>query len=241
VVLAHAIGTSLRMWDPQIDALASDYRVVRYDHRGHGRSPVTRGPYSIDDLGWDLIRLLDRLDIERAAICGLSLGAMVALWAAAHAPDRIDRVVACSAVTRPASPAGWLDRAAAVRRGGVAAIGDLVVERWGYTGRDHRIEALVREMLAATPDEGYAGCCEAMARLDLEGDLPRISAPALIVAGADDPAASVDEARRIAAAVVKGKVAVVDGAAHLANVERAPAINALISQHLAAFLAEATT
>jgi pimeloyl-ACP methyl ester carboxylesterase len=144
VVLSHAIGTDLSIWQAQAGALARDWRVVRYDHRGHGASPVPPGPYAIAELGEDLLRLLDRVGAERASICGLSLGAMTALWVAAHAPDRVDRVVACSLICRPASPTAWAERAATVRRGGVAAIADMVVERWGYRDRRPDLAGVVR-------------------------------------------------------------------------------------------------
>jgi 3-oxoadipate enol-lactonase len=234
VVLAHAIGASLRMWDPQASGLARDFHVIRYDHRGHGSSPVPAGPYTIADLGSDLLALLDRLHVERAAICGLSLGAMAALWVASHAPDRVTRLIACCAVANAASAASWRERAATVRRGGTAAVADLVIERWGYRGRDPAIQGLIREMLLATPAEGYAACCDAIADMDLEPDLRAITAPTLVVAGGDDPAAPVTEMERVARLIPDARVAVIDGVAHLANVERPDAMTDAVRAHLAA-------
>jgi 3-oxoadipate enol-lactonase len=233
VVLAHAIGTSLEMWREQARVLSADFRVVRYDHRGHGSSPVPAGPYDIADLGGDLLRLMDRLEIERASICGLSLGAMTGLWVAAHAPDRVDRLVCCCVTARPASRQAWADRAATVRRAGLAAIADLVVERWGYGGGRSPLEAIVRAALLATPPEGYAACCDAIERLDLDPELPEISAPTLLIAGASDPAAPPAEARRIARAIPGSSVRVIPGAAHLANIEQPEAVTAAIAEHLA--------
>ena len=234
LVLAHAIGASLRMWDPQANDLARGFRVVRYDHRGHGASPTPAGPYSIADLGMDLLRLLDGLRVERAAVCGLSLGAMAAIWAASHAPERVERLIVCCTIVRAASATAWRERAAAVRRGGTAAVAELVIERWGYRGRDPAVQALVREMLLATPAEGYAACCDAVASMDLEPDLPAITAPTLVVAGADDPAAPVAEAERIAGSIPGARTLVLDGAAHLANVDRPGAMTQAITDHLAA-------
>ena len=239
VVFAHAVGTSLAMWAPQSAALSGEFRVIRYDHRGHGASPVPPGPYRIEDLGRDLVGLLDLLDLERASVCGLSLGAMVGLWIAEHEPARVDRLVGCCVVARPASPQAWADRAAKVRRDGIAAIADLVVERWGYTGRDARIERIVREALLATPAEGYAACCDAIERLDLEPDLARVRAPTLLVAGDDDPAAPAAEADRLAAAIPGARVRIVQGAAHLANIERPGEVTAAIAEHLGPILTEA--
>jgi 3-oxoadipate enol-lactonase len=234
LVLAHAIGASRAMWNPQLARLAEHYRVISYDHRGHGASPVPPGPYAIEDLGLDLIHLLDRLRVNRASICGLSLGGMVGLWVAAHAPERVERLIACCVIARPASPAAWRDRATTVRKRGVAGVADLVVDRWGYADRAPDVASRVRAMLAATPDEGYAACCEAIADLDLEPDLSRIAAPTLVLSGADDPAAAPDEARRLAARVAGAKVVIIKRAGHLANVEQPRAVSEAIISHLEA-------
>jgi 3-oxoadipate enol-lactonase len=232
VVLAHAIGMSNRMWDPQVAALASAWRVVRLDLRGHGGSPVPAGPYTLGELGADVLGVLDRLSVQRAAIVGLSLGAMVGLWLAANAPERVERLVAACAIARPASPQAWHERGEAVLAGGTVAVADLVVERWGYANRDAAIESILRTSLAATPPVGYAGCCEAIATMDLRGALGRIQAPTLLLAGADDPAAPPAVANEIAAAVAGSRVEVVEGAAHLLNVERADVVTEAILQHL---------
>lgn len=232
VALIHAIGTSLSMWDPQVAALGSNHRVVRLDLRGHGESPVPLGPYSLAGLGTDVLGVLDELEIEHASICGLSLGGMVGLWMAAHASDRIDRVVAACVTAKPAIPEAWLDRARAVREGGPAAVSDLVVERWGYVDRSPAIGQMIREMLAATPSEGYAGCCEAIATMDLRPDLPKISVPTLLLAGDDDPAAPPSAALDMAASIPGACVEIVTDAAHLVNVERPLEVTEAILQHL---------
>ena len=232
VVLAHAIGTSMAMWDPQLAALSAASRVVRLDLRGHGRSPAPAGPYSIEDLGADIVGVLDRVGVDRASVCGLSLGGMVGLWLGAHVPDRIDRLVIACAVARPPSPEAWLDRARAVRRDGTAAVSDLVVERWGYTDRAPEVRGRIRAMLAATPPEGYAACCEAIAAMDLEPDLADIAASTLVLVGSDDPAAPPAVGRELAAAIPDACLEIVEGAAHLANIERADAVTVAILQHL---------
>jgi 3-oxoadipate enol-lactonase len=236
VILAHALGTTLEMWQPQASVLAHKFRVVRYDHRGHGRSPVTPGPYSIADLGGDLLRLMDRLGIERASLCGLSLGGMTVLWVAANAPERVERVVACCVTARPPSPEAWAERAATVRRDGVAAIEALVLERWGYRDRSPEVGAIVRRYLLATSAEGYAGCCDAIRMLNLEPDLASIAAPTLLLAAELDPAATREQMETVTAAIPGATLRVVEGAAHLANVERPEAVTAAISNHLAPIL-----
>lgn len=232
VVLVHAIGTSMQMWASQVPALSGDYRVISVDLRGHGRSPAPPGPYAMGQLAGDVIAVLDRVGIERASVCGLSLGGMVALTMAAIAPDRLDQLVAACVVAVPAAPAAWHERAQSVLAGGSAAVSDLVVERWGYRDRAPEVAQLVRDMLAATPPEGYAGSCEAIANMDLRPALPLVAAPTLLLAGSDDPAAPASVAHEMAAAMPDARVDVIEGAAHLLNVEAPTATTEAILKHL---------
>jgi 3-oxoadipate enol-lactonase len=236
VLLANSLGSTPAVWERQLPALVGPFRVLRYDHRGHGRSPVPAGPYRLDDLGADVVALLDRLRLARVHVAGVSLGGMVAMWLAAHAPDRVDRLVLCCTAARLGPPEAWAQRAATVRRHGTEAVADAVVGRWftpAYAARHPEEVARMRAMIADTPAEGYAACCEAIQHMDLEPALSRVRAPTLVVAGADDPATPPDHARRIAEGVAGAGLVVVDRAAHLANVERADAVNRLILQHLA--------
>jgi 3-oxoadipate enol-lactonase len=159
LVLSNSLGTTLEMWDEQAPALSERFRLLRYDHRGHGGSPVPPGPYKIEDLGRDVIALLDRLGVERFSFCGLSLGGMVGMWLASEAPERVERLVVCCTSARFA-PDTFDSRARTVRANGVGAIADTVVERW-FTpafreGRPQVVE-WARRMLLETPAEGYAG------------------------------------------------------------------------------------
>jgi 3-oxoadipate enol-lactonase len=232
VVLVHAIGTSMQIWASQVPALTRDYRVISVDLRGHGRSPSPPGPYAMGELAGDVIAVLDRLGIERASVCGLSLGGMVGLTMAAFAPDRLDRLIAACVVAVPAAPAAWYERAQRVLAGGSAAVSDLVVERWGYRDRAPEVAQLVRDMLAATSPEGYAGSCEAIAHMDLRPALPLVAAPTLLLAGSDDPAAPASAAQEMAAAMPDARVDVIAGAAHLLNVEAPTATTDAILEHL---------
>ena len=162
---------------------------------------------------------------------GLSLGAMVGLWVAAHAPDRVDRLVACSVTPRPPQPEAWLARAAAVRAGGTDAVAALVTERWGYDKRAPALREMVVRMLLATPAEGYAAACEAIAGMNLEPDLPSVHADTLLICGSADPAAPPAANTAMAARLPDARVTVVD-AAHLLNVEQADAVTGLIHDHL---------
>ncbi|MBV9194721.1 MAG: 3-oxoadipate enol-lactonase [Solirubrobacterales bacterium] len=231
LVLSGSLGTDLSMWDPQAQALSARFRLLRYDQRGHGRSPVPRGPYSIAELGQDLLALLDRLEIDRALICGLSIGGMTGMWVAAHAPERVQRLVllCTSALLGPAEM--WRERAETVRTSGVEAIADAGLERWfteGFRRRSPEIVARLRAALVATPPEGYASCCEAIAAMDLRGDLASIATPTLVVSGADDPATPPEHGRRIADAVAGARFEVIGPAAHLASVEQPERVTELI-------------
>ncbi|GAA1296055.1 3-oxoadipate enol-lactonase [Saccharothrix xinjiangensis] len=236
VVLSGSLGSDLGMWDPQVRPLAeAGFRVVRYDHRGHGASPVPPGPYRLADLADDATALLDRLGARRAHWVGLSLGGMVGMWLAAHHPERVAGLVLCCTSTAPGPPEGWAERAAAVRAGGAVAVADAVVARWftpGWLAADPGRAARYRDMVAATPAEGYASCCTAIATMRLTDVLPRITAPTLVLSGAEDPATPPEHGERIARAIRGARLEVVAGAAHLGNVEQPGRFTDEVLRHL---------
>ncbi|MET7752662.1 3-oxoadipate enol-lactonase [Micromonospora sp. NPDC005367] len=234
LLLGGSLGTTCAMWAPQMAALAERFRVIRYDHLGHGRSEMPVGPYTMDLLGGELLRLLDDLGAARVDYAGLSLGGMVGMWFAAHAPDRLRRLALLCTSASLGPSQGWHDRAATVRADGVAAVADAVVARWftpAYAARRPDVVDAHRAMLAATPADGYAACCAAIATMDLRDDLRRIEAPTLVVAGADDPATPVEHARAIVERIPHARLAVVERAAHLANVEQPERVCRLLLEH----------
>ncbi|MBV9533799.1 MAG: 3-oxoadipate enol-lactonase [Solirubrobacterales bacterium] len=235
LLLGGSLGTTLRMWEPQVRALESQLRLVAFDHRGHGGSPGPPGPYEIADLGRDVLALLDRLGLERACYCGVSIGGMVGLWLGVNAAERVDRLVLIS-TSAHMDGAAFLQRAAAVRAAGTPeVVADAVVSRWftpRWAAQHQDVAARYREMISATPAEGYAGCCEAVASFDLRGELSRMAAPTLVIAGSGDPATPPEHGRLIAQAVPDGRLVVVEQAAHLASVEQADAVTSLIAGHL---------
>ncbi|MET9224542.1 3-oxoadipate enol-lactonase [Lentzea sp. NPDC003310] len=230
VVLSNSLGSTLEMWDANVAALEEHFRVVRYDTRGHGRSPVVPGPHTIDALADDLVALLDRLGVGKAHLVGLSLGGMTALRVAARDPGRVDRlaVLCTSAHLGPAS--NWTDRAALVRAQGTGVVAEAAVGRW-FTPA-HQDRARWQAMVAATPAEGYAGCCDAIAAMDQRADLAAISAPTLAIAGADDPATPPHHLEEIATSVQDGRLLVVPAAAHLANAEQPGVVTPALVDHL---------
>jgi 3-oxoadipate enol-lactonase len=217
-----------------VPTLAKRHRVVSYDHRGHGESPVPPGPYTIAELGDDVLTLLDSLGVERASFCGLSLGGMVGMWLAAHAPERIHRLVLlCTSALLPREP--WLERARLVRAEGTSAVADAVVGRWftpRFAARDPELVARMRAMIAATPAEGYAACCEAIAAMDLRDDLANIRAPTLVLSAANDPAIPPEHCAAIASAISGARLVVIPDAAHLPIVEQHELVTRHILEHL---------
>ena len=236
LVLSSSLGTTGEMWQPQVGPLGEHFRIVTYDMRGHGRSPAPPEPYDIADLGGDVVELLDLLGFERCHFCGLSIGGMIGLWLAAHAPERIDRLVVCCTSAHLPPAEAWRERAETVRAAGsTEPIADLVLGRWltPQFAQDHpEVRDRLRAMLVAADAEGYAACCGAIERMDLRADLARIVAPTLVISAREDPSLPPVHGERIASAVPGARYECLDGAAHLANVEQPAAVTRLILDHL---------
>ena len=235
VVLSNSLGTSAAVWGPQVQALAPYARVLRYEHRGHGGAPADTGPYTIDALGADLVGLLDALGVERASLAGLSLGGMVAMWVAAHHPERVGHLALCCTAAELPPPESWAARAAAVRAEGVVSLLDTLLGRWftpGFVERRPDVAALVADMLGAVTAEGYAGCCDAIGAMDQRHALGSIVAPTLVLAGAGDPVTPPEMALGLVQAIPGASLVVVAGAAHLATLEQPAAVSAALADHL---------
>lgn len=237
VVLSSSLGTTAEMWRPQLDALASRFRVIRHDTRGHGSSQVPRGaagPTSIERLGRDVVAILDALEIERAHHVGVSLGGMVGQWLAVHAPARIERLVLANTAAYMGPPAAWEARIEAVLSSGMAAIADAVVERWftpRFRAQRPEVVADLRAMLLATPPQGYTACCAAVRDMDQRAALSAIRTPTLVIAGSVDTATPLSTAEEIARAIAGARLITVD-AAHLSNIEQPSAFSAAVIEHL---------
>lgn len=221
LLLSNSLGTDMSMWAPQMEALSSRFRVLRYDSRGHGTSDAPAGAYSMDRLGRDAIELLDALRLDRVAFCGLSKGGMVGQWLGYRAPERITALILANTAPFMGPPASWDARIAAAREQGLAALASASAGRWFTPAFQQRGKAAVEAIEAAflqTDPEGYAGCCAAIRDMDLRPTAPLIAAPTLVIGGTQDPSTPPDQARALAGAVKGAKLALLD-AAHLSNVE----------------------
>ena len=238
LILGNPIGTNRDVWAHQLPVLSRYFRVLRYEARGHGapgdQSPAPDGPYTIADLGGDVLALADAYGIERFAYAGVSLGGMTGIWLAATAPERVTSLaVCCAALTALPSPQAWHDRAALVRAEGMAPLADLVIPRWftpAFMAREPAAVQTVTDMLTATRPEGYAGCGEAIAALDLRPLLPSVQAPTLVLSGAEDVAAPPAIGAATARAIPGARLTVIQDAAHFAHYERPePVTDALLA------------
>ena len=237
LVLGSSLGTTGAMWDDNVEALGRRFRLLRYDTRGHGGSPAPDGPYTIDELGADVVALLDELELERVSFCGLSIGGMIGMWVASEAPDRIDRLLLCCTVPYFPPRELWDERIDTVRAEGIEPMVEPAIERWlPPEVREARPEAAehLRAMIRATAPEGYAGCCEAIRDMDLRDRLARIEAPTLVVAGSEDPSTPAEKVRTIADAIRGASYVELEGAAHIANMARPKELERALLDHLSA-------
>lgn len=237
VVMSNSLGSNLSMWDGQIDLLTRKYRVLRYDHRGHGASDVPPGPYSFGMLTGDVIQLMDRHGIDRADWIGLSMGAMTGLGLAIHHPDRFGRMVLADG--RADAPdmfkAMWDQRIAVVTDGGVEAVADGTLAMW--LTEDWRIAnpettAAVRRMIVSTDPKGYVACCRGLKDLDYLKDLGSIRNPVLYICGSEDKGAPPEVMKAMAAATPGAHYVEIENAGHVPNINRPEAFNAALAKFL---------
>lgn len=237
VVLLGSLGSDRSMWHAQVRDLARDYRVVAVDHRGHGGSVVVPGPCTISDLAADVLALLDSMGVGRFHVVGLSLGGAIAQHLAVNAPTRVDSLALLCTAAKFGESSAWHQRASAVRAGGTAAVADPVVARWITPARAEREPALVsglREMVLATPAEGYASCCDALAEWDGRPDLGRITCPTIVAAGDRDQSTTPEVVRELADGIPSAEFIILSPAAHVPAVEMPDRVTRVLRTHLIA-------
>lgn len=234
LVFSNSLGTNLGMWDPQMAELSRTHRILRYDMRGHGRSSVTPGPYTIPQLAGDVIGLLDRLGIEKADFCGLSMSGMIGMELARRAAHRMRKVVVCNTAPKLGSVAAWNTRIQTVQTSGMKAVADGVIERWftpEFRAASPSLVESTRQMLLDTPAEGYAACCGAIRDMDGSGWIAEIRVPMLIIHGARDPVTAADDGEKMAK-TIPGAELVELPVAHMSNIEAAAAFTTALAKFL---------
>jgi 3-oxoadipate enol-lactonase len=235
LLLLHSLGVDLDMWDPQMPDFLQHFRIIRYDMRGHGRSGVG-AECSIENLAQDAMAVLDAAQVEKAHWCGVSLGGMTAMWAASHRADRVARLALCNTSAHLPPAALWHSRMELVRREGMRAVAPAVIERWftaSFRSSQPEKVARIEGMLEATPPEGYAAACAAIAEMNQLSDLRRIVAPTLVICGAEDPATPLAHSVALCDAIADSRLVVLP-AAHLSNVERPREFAAAVANFLSA-------
>lgn len=230
LVLSSSLGTTTRLWEPQLDAFTARFRVLRHDHPGHGDSPLPDGPFSVDEIASAVLELIDG---ERFSFCGLSLGGMVGMCLAASAPARVETLTLCCTGAKLGTSEDWLDRAATVRAEGTGVLLDRLRERWFTAGfRDGAVAQSYLDELLTIDSEGYARCCEAVAEFDFRDRLGEIEAHTLVIVGEDDPVTPPEVVETLAERIQNVETVVVPNAAHLANVEQPEAVTAAVLQEV---------
>lgn len=234
LLMGSSLGTDRRLWASIADGLAAAHRVIRYDHRGHGQSPVPEGDYTLEQVATDALELMNSLGIECADYCGVSMGGMVGMWLAAHHPARIRRLVLASTSAHMAPQQPWIDRAALVRAEGMAAVAGPTLERWltpEFLEAASPAVAEVRDQLLGTDPQGYAGCAMAVGAMDLRDDLASITAPTLVIVADDDPSTPPSHGELIATSIPDAELVRMSGR-HLALVEHPEAYVDVIREFL---------
>ncbi|MFL6446694.1 MAG: 3-oxoadipate enol-lactonase [Bryobacteraceae bacterium] len=235
IVFSHALGGDLSMWNRQVTRFADAHRILRYDLRGHGRSPQAASPLKLEDLGADVLELLDHHGIERAHFCGLSLGGLIGQWLGLNAPERLLTLTLADTAPRMGSPEQWDERIQQIERGGMSAIAGATMERWfteAFRKAEPETVAHVRSVLEATSPAGYIASAKVV-REGLGGNIEEISVPTLVATGTFDAAAKPEESSKMAARIPRSRYAELN-AAHISPLEASGQFN----DALAAFLEE---
>ncbi len=222
LLLSNSLGTNHTMWNIQVSEWSKYFYVIQYDARGHGQSAHPKGPYSIAQLGLDVIDLLDHLGVPSTHFCGLSMGGVIGQWLAINQTHRINRLVLANTAPKVGTAQGWLDRAKLVRQEGMGAIAASAHTRWFttdfYQNHPERVKPLV-ENLKLTNAEGYAACCEALAQADFLESIQTIQSKTLIIQGAADPVTTLADGQAMQVKIKDSTLFEIQ-ASHISNIEQ---------------------
>lgn len=229
VMLSNSLASDLVMWKAQVSAFTdAGYRVLRYDSRGHGRSTVPEGPYTMALLTEDAVALMDVLDLDRVIFLGCSKGGMVGQMLATQHGSRLKSLILCATAAHVARPDVWNERIDTVRKKGMGAVADATIDRWFTKAGQKRLPeqvASIRRMVVETPVEGYCSCSVAIRDMDQRESIRAISTPTLIVVGEHDPGTPVSAAELLHERIEGSELIVLPDSAHFAHVEQADAFN----------------
>lgn len=235
LILVNSLGTDLRIWNEVVPLLAGHFRVLCYDKRGHGLSDVPPGPYGIDDHVADLNGLAAHVGFKTFALCGISIGGMIAARFAALHPANVRSLVLADTGAAIGTAPMWNERIATVRAGGMSAIADAVLGRWvtpAYRASNPAASAGWRNMLERCSPEGYVASCATVRDTDLTADLSRISAPTLVLVGDGDIVTPPEMAQRLASGIPHARLREIRDAGHVPAIEQPRALAELIREHI---------
>jgi 3-oxoadipate enol-lactonase len=234
LVFSNSLGATLSMWDPQMPAFQKQFRILRYDTRGHGQSSVTPGPYTIEQLGRDVVALLDQLQLDRVYFCGLSMGGQTGMWLALNASDRFHRLVLCNTAANIGTPEMWNARIEATRKDGMSSISTAVMERWfssDFRASSPDVIAVTKQLFERTNPDGYVANCAAIRDFDARETISAIRVPTLVIAGTHDAATTPADGHYVADHIAGARYVELD-AAHLSNIEKRDHFNTELSAFL---------
>jgi 3-oxoadipate enol-lactonase len=239
LTLSHSLGCNVSMWDDQMDVLTGRFRVLRFDTRGHGQSSAPPGPYTLDELAEDVHGLFAHLGIERTHWIGLSMGGMIGeTYALAH-PDVFESLVLADTTSKrpPNAREMWGERIRVAQTQGMPALVESTLARWftePFRAARPDVMARIGADILATPPDGFAGCCEAISRVDLAHRLHEIRCPVLVMVGDQDHGTPPEMAREIHRNLPGSQLVIIPDASHLSNVEQPALFNRAITDFLAA-------
>jgi len=234
LVFSNSLGTKFSMWQPQIEFFQQDYFVICYDTRGHGGSSAPQGPYTLQQLGQDVVNLLDHLNIQKATFCGISMGGLTGQWLAINKPERFSHVIVCNTAAKIGQEQAWNERAALVREQGLQPIASTAASRWftePFIQSNPTVVENLQNDLEAGSTEGYASCCEALAKADLREQLKDIVVPVLVIAGQQDPVTTVVDGQFMVEHIPDSQMSEIN-ASHISNVEQPEQFNRLLQSFL---------
>ncbi|NTG38989.1 3-oxoadipate enol-lactonase [Agrobacterium rhizogenes] len=218
IAFANSLGSDLRIWGEVEQRLGQDFEMLFFDQRGHGLSEVTDQPYTISQLAADLLGLLNIIGWTQVSLCGVSVGGMIAMEAAAQGPDHVTRLVLLDTATKIGTAAGWNDRISAIETSGIPIVSEQILTRWfpsEYRMREPRAWEAWRRMLESTADRGYINTCLALRDADLTAAAGRLAVPTLVMAGSNDQSTPPELVAATAGQIAGSRFENIPGAGHL--------------------------